>query len=897
MLQRARAEEGTRGNGKRRGRLKLFFGYAAGVGKTYAMLQAARQQQAEGRDLVVGYVEPHGRRETEVLLEGLEQLPTASISYRGARLREFDLDAALARKPELILVDELAHTNAVGSRHVKRWQDVEELLAAGIDVYSTLNVQHIESLNDVVAQISGIVVRETIPDRVFDSVSDVVLVDLLPEELLDRLRQGKVYVPQQAARALERFFRPENLVALREIALRRTAERVHEEVESARLGTAASAPWPTNERLLVCVGPSPTSAKVVRAAKRLADRLDAPWVAVHVAPAAASLDPADEELVHRHLMLADRLGAEIARLTGDDVTTELLHYARRHNVTKIVLGKTDPPRSFWWHRRRSFVDRLIEASGEVDVVMVRGAGEPLAKPPRAESRRVGWKEWLGAAAALTVASAVAIAFHTWGFSEANLVMIYLLGVVISAVLFGRGPAIAASVGAVLLFDVLFTEPYLWVTVEDSQYLVTFLVMLSVGLISSTLAARIVRQAQAARDNQRRTEALYLLTRRLAGMSDTKQVVAESERSIAEVFDAYAVVFLPDQNGKILPILDDLHLFAASASEFAAAQWVFDHNQPAGAGTDTLPLAQALYLPLAVPSGVLGVLALQPGAEGGFRPLSDRHLLDTFASHVALAIERARLAEDARQSRLAAETEKLRSSLLSAVSHDIRTPLAGIAGASSTLATSYESLDSSTRNELLTTINEESERLSQLVENLLHMTRLSSGKVTIDRQWHPLEDVIGSTLGRMERQLEGRSVEVELDDDTTLGHFDSVLIEQLLVNLLDNAVKNSPPGAPIVVAAHATAAGVELQVADRGKGFASGDEERVFELFYRGIDCRPDRRGTGIGLPICRAIAEVHGGTIEARNRPGGGAIVRVAIPHAERPPPPLQVQNPKSTSP
>lgn len=889
MLQRVRAEETASGAASKRGRLKLFFGYAAGVGKTYAMLQAARQQSAEGRDVVVGYVEPHSRPETQALLEGLECLPTLDLEYRGARLREFNLDGALERKPELILVDELAHTNVAGSRHIKRWQDVEELLDAGIDVYSTVNVQHIESLNDIVAQISGVVVRETVPDSVFESAADVVLVDLPPAELLERLRQGKIYVPRQAAQALERFFRRENLVALREIALRQTAERIHEDVEAARLGTAAKVPWPTNERLLVCVGPSPTSAKVIRAAKRLADRLDAPWTAVHVAAESSPLSTAESDQIHRHLQLAERLGADVARLTGDDIAAELLAYAERRNVTKIVIGKTVQPPAWRWTRRKAFVDRLVEHSGDIDMLIVRGVDEPVRTARLGEPSSPGWRGWWGAALSLAAATAAALAFHAWRFSEANLVMIYLLAVVFSAVRFGKAPAIATSLAAVLLFDLLFTEPFYGITVYDSQYLITFAVMLAVGLTASTLMARVRRQADVARGNERRTEALYRLTKRLAALADRRKLVEDAEQTIAEVFDAYAVIFLPDTQGKILPVLGDLHLFAASAAEFAAAQWVYDHDEPAGKGTDTLPSAGALYLPLSTPNGVMGVLAVQPEKSSHFN--DQRHLLDTFASHVALAVERSRLTEQAEQARLTAETERLRSSLLSAVSHDLRTPLAGIAGASSTLAASYDALDPTTRHDLLTMMNDEAERLSQLVESLLHMTRLSSGKVAIDRQWHPLDDIIGSTLTRLERQLAHRQVQIELDDALPLAQVDAVLIEVLLVNLIDNAIKYSGPDAPIEIHGRRSGRGILLEVADRGRGFPPGEEQRVFDLFYRGSDTGGDRRGTGIGLAICRAIAEAHGGRIEAENRPQGGALVRVWLP-SDEPPPTLSEPNP-----
>jgi len=476
MLARVQTEAPSAGRARRRGRLKLFFGYAAGVGKTYAMLQAAQALTKEGRDVVAGYVEPHGRPETESLLQGLECLPAFTISYRGATLREFDLDAALTRRPEILLVDELAHTNAPGLRHAKRWQDVDELLAAGIDVYSTVNVQHLESLNDIVAEISGVVVRETIPDEVFDRADDVALIDLPPDELLVRLRQGKVYIPQQAAYALEKFFRKDNLVALREIALRQTADRIHEDVEVARRSAAAKVPWPTYERLLVCVGSSPTSAKVVRAAKRLADRLDAPWVAVHVeTPQATGMSEDDRQRLYQHLRLAESLGAEVVQISGADVVGELLQYASSRNITKIVVGKTDVPTRWWRPARRSLVERLVRDSGKIDVFVVRGVGQPIALNVAATGHGVAGniRPWLGTAVALTLATLISVAIDAIGFTEANLVMVYLLAVVAVAARYGALPSVAASLLSVLLFDVLFTEPYYRMTVHDTQYLLTF----------------------------------------------------------------------------------------------------------------------------------------------------------------------------------------------------------------------------------------------------------------------------------------------------------------------------------------------------------------------------------------------------------------------------------------
>jgi two-component system sensor histidine kinase KdpD len=884
MLARIRAEGAGQNASAGRGRLRLFFGYAAGVGKTFAMLQAAQALRAAGKDVVVGYVEPHGRPETQALIVGLACLPTVSVPYRNTLLQEFDLDAALARRPDVILVDELAHTNAPGMRHVKRWQDVEELLAAGVNVYSTVNVQHVESLNDVVAQISGVTVRETFPDEMFERADDVSLIDIPPDDLLERLRQGKVYIPRQAAQALERFFRKGNLVALREIALRHTADRVHEEVEVARRGRAAKIPWPTNERLLVCVGPSPTSAKVVRAAKRLADRLGAEWIALHIeTPQAARISEHDRQRLQQHLRLAESLGAEVVQISGDNVATELIEYAGKRNVTKIVVGKTDTSfrRPLF---RASLVDHLLRFSGNIDVFVVRGIDEPIAVEPTLPGAWGPTRAWLGTSLALAAATLMALVFNKAGFSEANLVMIYLLAVVVVATRYGVLPSVATSVAAVMLFDVLFIPPYYRLTVHDTQYLITFTVMLGVGLLASTLTARVRYQAYVARRNERRTEALYRLSRRLIALSDRRQLIDEAERTVSEVFDVHAVIFLPDEQRRIRPIVGHSATFAASASEFAAAQWVFDHNQAAGAGTNTLPGAKALYIPMATPNGVAGVLAVQ--LEGGPTqfPPDARQLLDTFATQIAFAIERDRLALQSRQAELQIETEKMRSSLLSAVSHDLRTPLAAITGAGSSLAQGFASLDADTRAELLRTICDESDRLSRLVENLLHMTRLSSGQISINRQWQPVDEVIGSAWNRMSPQLRGRMVQVDVPDDLPLGHFDDVLVEQVLVNLLDNAVKYSAADTPIDIRVEKLASQVAIEVSDRGRGLAEGDEQRIFDMFYRGADAKPDRRGTGLGLAICQAVVAAHGGTIQAANRPGGGTTVRFVLPCHGNPP-------------
>ncbi len=803
------------------GKLRLFFGYAAGVGKTYAMLQAAQAMKREGREVVIGYVEPHARPDTHALTEGLEFLTPLEVTYRGSVLREFDLDAALARRPEFILVDELAHTNAPGCRHAKRWQDVEELLAAGINVLSTLNVQHVESLNDVVAEISGVQVRETVPDSVLELADEVTLIDVAPDDLLERLRQGKIYVPAQAAFALEKFFRKNNLVALREMALRHAADRVHDDVEIARLGSSSNRPWPTNERLLVCVGPSPTSAKVVRAAKRLADRLQAPWIALHIeSSATAQWCDNDRQQLHRNLKLAESLGAEIVQASGDDVSQALVAYASSRNVTKLVVGKTGDTRRRWWSNTPSLVDRLLRDSGNMDVVVVRGLDEAEdSKPPwHAKASNLSVWNWLEGFGYTIAATLVTVLMNRAGFSEVNLVMVYLLSVIATAARLGRLPSIVSSIASVLIFDFLFTQPYYRITVYDSQYLVTFAVMLLVGLLASSLTARIRKQADIARRNERRAEALYRLSRRLANTAKTADLLKETEHIISEVFDAHTVIYLPNEDRQVRPILGHVASFAASAKEFATAQWVLDHNEPAGAGTNTLPSAEAFYIPLSTPDNVVGVMAIQPSKLHQQLSIEARQLLETYATQIAFAMERNHLSERSQRAELESETEKLRSSLLSAVSHDLRTPLAAIAGAASSLDANihHESIDAANHT-LLETIVDESQRLTRLVENLLHMTRLSSGKIQIHRQWLPVEEVIGSALRQLDRVLDGREVKVQIADELPLIHGDEILLETILVNLLDNASKYSPTQTPIEIQCGQVSAGIVIQVADRGCG--------------------------------------------------------------------------------
>jgi two-component system sensor histidine kinase KdpD len=877
-----------------RGKLKIFFGATAGVGKTYAMLEAAHERRKEGVDVVVGWVDTHGRAETETLLEGLEILPRCAMAYRGTTLAEFDLDAALVRHPALLLVDELAHTNAVGSRHAKRWQDVEELLDAGIDVYTTVNVQHLESLNDVVAQITGVLVRETVPDSILDQADEVELIDLPPDDLLQRLREGKVYVPEQARRALEHFFSKGNLIALRELALRRTADRVDEQMQVYRRHHAIADTWPTTERLLVCVSPSPLSRRLVRAARRMAARLRAEWIAVYVeTPAQLRLPEADRERVVNTLRLAEQLGAETVTLSGHSVSEELLTYARTRNVSKIVVGK--PLRARWREIVfGSVVDELARNTDDIDVYVISGEHDD-ARPPslRRPERTSPWSAYGWALGVVMLCTVLAWLLFP-ALEKANLVMVYLLGVIAVAMCGGRFAAILASVLSVVAFDVFFVSAHLNLTMAHLEYLVTFAVMLLVALVISTLTVRLHQQAEAARHRERRTAALYALSRELASTPDTDGLLRAAARHLHEVFESKVSLLLPDATGRLLPWENTAEgpnhspgsqvLFALDSKEHAVAQWVYEHRQMAGCGTATLPSAEALYVPLLGARGAVGVLGMRPASPRRLLAPEQLHLLETFASQTALGLERAALAAEAQQAQVQVATELLRSSLLSAVSHDLRTPLAAIAGAASSLVEEHTPLDTSTRHDLSQTIYEEAERLNRLVNNLLDMTRLEAGTIQVHKEWQPLEEVVGAALTRLEVQLHDRPVTTQLPADLPLVPLDSVLIEQVLINLLDNAVKYTAPSSPIAVAAWATEDAVTVEVADRGPGLPPGEEQRIFEKFYRSSRTAMPS-GTGLGLTICRGMVAVHGGRMWAENRPGGGTTVRFTLPLTGTSPP------------
>ncbi len=861
-----------------RGSLKVFFGYAAGVGKTYTMLENAQRAKAAGREVVVGYVEPHGRPETEALLAGLEVLPLREFEYRGVRLRDFDVDAALARNPDLLLVDELAHTNAVGCRHEKRWQDVEELLEAGINVWTTLNVQHIESLNDVIGQITGVTVRETVPDRAFDLADDLELVDITPEELLHRLKAGKVYVPDQAQRAIQSFFQKSNLTALRELSLRQAARRIHTDVESARREKAAIQPWATAERLLVCVGPSPTTARVIRTARRMAAALDAPWLAVSVDLTGEPASSPRKQQVSQHFRLAERLGAETVTLAGQNVSETILDYARSRNVTKILIGKTNQPR---WRRllAGTVVDDLLEKSGDIDVYVIRGEEEKTAHAPTRTTSTTQKLPYIWAVGlvSLTGLLAYGLRFLHLADAEANTVMLFLAAVAWTAFRYGRGPAVFASVLAVLVFDFFFVAPFHTFAVADTQYVVTFAVMLTIGLVISTLTSRLRAQIENTRLRERRTSSLYELGKQLSSLYGNVFLVGAAGGKVAEMVGGEVAIYLRQPSGPPeLAFGHDTTIVKHSVS-LPVAQWVIEHDQLAGAGTNTLPNAAALFFPLTGSQGTHGAIAIRvPDTERLLDP-EFRRLLDACANQLALALERDQLAIEAANARIQAEAEQVRSSLLSSVSHDLKTPLAAIAGASSSLLEAT-SLDEDTRRQLLETVADEAARLNRLLENILQMSKLDAGAATPLCQWHVLEELVGSALHRTRRELAQHEVAIQLSSELPLLYVDGLLMEQVFVNLFENAARYTPEGTKVTIRAALDGEHVRISISDNGPGLPAGAEERIFDKFYRASPTADGGRGSGLGLAICRAIINAHSGTLVAANRPGGGAEFVIRLP-------------------
>ncbi len=878
LLDRTATEEER----KRQGKLKIFFGAAPGVGKTYAMLGAARQRREEGVDIVVGLVETHGRKETEALLEGLEILPRRMRSYRGRDIPEFDLDAALARKPSVIVVDELAHTNAPGSRHKKRWQDVQELLFAGISVYTTVNVQHLESLNDVVRQITGVIVRETLPDSSLDRADEIELIDLPPDDLLQRLKEGKVYIPEQAGKAMESFFRKGNLIALRELALRRTAERVDEQMESYRRDAGVRATWPAAERILVCVGTNPRSISLIRAARRMAAVLRAEWIAVHVeAPSHIKPSERDVKTLAEHMRLAESLGAQTVTLTGHKASEEILTYARQRNVSKIIIGK--PTHARWKDKiLGSPLDEIVRGSGDIEIHVITGDSPevPVRPGERVRSQRIDRKEWYWSFGTVALGTVLAYLMFPY-FHLTDLAMVYLLGIVITSTRTGRWPALAATLMSVAAFDFFFVPPFFTFAVNDVRFVVTFGVMFFVAYVITRLALQIREQVEASRKRERSTAALYALSRGLARERKKDRIFDVTAKHMSEVFHSQIVILVLDARGDLAVMETRAGTFPVDQKELSVARWVFDNRHPAGLGTDTLPGAKALYLPMVASSGVVGVVGVLPESGGkGFDP-EDIHFLESFTNQTAMAMERVMLAKEVQEEHLKAEAQNVRNTFLSSVSHDLRSPLAVVAGAASTLLEKDASLDRSARLELLNTIHEETDRLERIIRNVLNLTRLESGAITVHKEWQPLEEIIGVVLNRFSDRLKERSVELKIPPDLPLIPFDALLMEQVLSNLLENALRHTPAGTPVEIIVTPQKSAVMIEISDHGPGIPGHEEEAIFSKFTRGTKTR---MGAGIGLSICRVIVEAHGGRIWAENRPDGGAAFKFVIPVEGAPP-------------
>jgi len=879
LLEAARREE------SRAGRLRIFVGAAPGVGKTYEMLQTARRRVKDGYDVVVGIVETHGRKETEALLEGLEVVPRRRMEYRGQSLDEMDIDAILARRPQMVLVDELAHTNAPGSRHPKRYLDVQELLDSGIDVYTTVNIQHIDSLNDVVAQITRVRVRETVPDAIFDRADSVELIDLTPEDLIARLKEGKVYVPRQAERALEHFFSPANLTALRELALRRTADRVDEQLLAEMRARAIDGPWPAGERVLVCVSEDRRAVGLVRYAKRLADRLRAPWTALYVETRRSTqLGEEQRDRIADTLRLAQSLQGEAVTIPGGArrVADDVIGYAQANNVTHIITGKSS--RSRWFEiLHGSVVHDLVRRSGNISVHVIAGeelAAGPVAKKtvPTAEVAD-GWVALplLGALVAVGTALGLGILSEPWLGIE-TIDLLFLTAIVAVALRFGLWPSLAASVMASLCYNLFFLPPLYTFTIAEPKNVAAFIFFALMATIVSNVAARVRTQAIVATGRARTTESLYSFSRKLSGVGTLDDVLWATAYQIALMLKVRVVLLLPE-GGTIAvkagyPPEDTL-----GDADLAAAHWAWKSERPAGRGSENLPGAKRLFLPMRTGRGAVGVVGIDADKPGPILTPDERRLLDALIDQAALAIERVYLVEDMESVRRTVEAERLRSALLTSISHDLKTPLAGVLGAAGTLRDLSSNLSADARMELLGTIIDEAERLNRFIANLLDMTRLESGAVAPNMSPHDLGEIVGSALRRATRMLDEHKVEVEIARDLPMLELDAVLFEQVLFNLLDNAAKYAPEGTTIRLKAWREQDAVYLQVIDEGEGIAPGDLEHIFDKFYRAQKGDRVRAGTGLGLAISRGFVDAMQGTISAANRSDrSGAVFTVRLP-------------------
>ncbi len=868
--------------------MKVFLGAAPGVGKTYEMLRQARQRKLEGLDVVIGVVETHGRVETDLLTKGLEIIPKKRVPYKGRVLAEMDLDATLQRRPKLAIVDEFAHTNVEGSRHPKRYMDVQELLGAGIDVYTTLNVQHLESLNDVVARITHVHVRETVPDSVLDRADDIELVDITPEDLIQRLKEGKVYLPETAERAAQSYFVPGNLTALRELALRRTAQRVDDQMVNYMRAHAIQGPWEASERVLVCINERPGSAALVRYARRLADRLRASWTAIYVETARArNFGETERDRVAEALRAAERLGGQAITVPAGDAADGVIQYARENNFTHIVVSTAQ--RSWWSEMlRSSAAHQIIRMAGDISVHVVpeqltramKGPAPKTGQKPLQTSPTRDFRAYAGSAGTVAVALGVGAVLRDYGIT--NVALVFLTAVLVSAITYGLWPSLFACLVAMLAYNFFFMPPLYTFTIADPDNVVALFFFTVIAFIASYISSRMRAQALVTRERAAMTENLYLFSRKLASVYTLEELLWATSYQIAHMLKVRVVTLLPEGDSIAVrsgyppeDILDD--------ADLAAAKWVWQHGTPAGRGADTLPGAKRLFLPLRTGRGIVAIIGLDADRPGPLLTPDQRRLFESLTDQAALAIERINFAQDVDRARLTAETDRLRGALLTSISHDLRTPLSGILGSATTLKSQRDALDRAAQEELVGTIQEEAERLNRFITNLLDMTRLESGALAPRVDCIDLGDVIGSALQRASKVLAHHIVELSIASDMPSLEIDPVLFEQVLFNLLDNAAKYAPAGSRVQISAELGENHIRVKVADEGDGIPDGDLERIFDKFYR-VYAADSKTGTGLGLPICRGFVEAMGGTITAANRSDRhGALFVITLPVPVKP--------------
>jgi len=887
LLQKIQKEE--------KGRLTVFLGAAAGVGKTYAMLEAAHDRLADGVNVAIGWLETHGRAETEKLAVGLMRIDPKNIEYRDKMLQEMDIDAIIAAKPEIVLVDELAHTNIPGSRHVRRFQDVEELLDKGIHVYTTVNIQHIESLNDIIAQITGIIVRETVPDHILEQADSIQLVDIPPEELIKRLKEGKVYIPNQAEQALKKFFRTGNINALRELSLRFTASHVDQDLVAYMKQQNIEGPWPASGRVMVCVGASPFSAQLIRAARRLAGGLHAELLAVHIETPQGRFPMGDKERdrVARNLRLAEELGGKTISVVGKNLTEEILGVARTNNVSAIVIGKPRHSR-MWDFLHGSVVDTLIRKSGGINVYVIQNTEEKdrdsgiktgitTALPDSRTASSFQYVSGLSMAAGITVIS--------WLFQNqieiVNIALLYLLPVFFTAFWWGRFPAYVTAFVCVLAYDFLFVPPIFTFTVYDIKYIWSFVIFMLISFFIGGQTEQLRAEAKIAKQREKSIRALYDFSREIAAVVDLNQIAHEMAAHMGENLGRSTRVLLPD-NKDVLTVrgyrdIDD-NVYEKdmkqpfSEAEYAVADWVYRHGQVAGRSTETLPGGQYLYVPLLSGDKAVGVFGVKLDRQN-VTP-EERQLINTWVGFAAIAIERVKLTEQARQTALLLEADKLRTALLNSISHELRTPLSAIVGAASMLLETGVTYDEKTRHELLESIQEGSRRMERVVVNLLDTARMENGMLHLKNDWCDIEDIVGAALRRIGEATAEYVIKTELPSDLGLIRADCVLLEQVLVNIIDNAMKYSPKGSSIIITVIREGENIKIAVMDSGSGIPQEDLPYIFEKFYR-VKQPQKVAGIGLGLSICKSIVEAHNGQIWAENRPSGGTNIMFTIPVRE----------------